>query len=191
MDASPQDRSLRILRTAVLVLAIFLIAAVVVWVVGEDEDGEGGGGQPAEPGAARILDVGELSDAAAAVETPIYWAGERAGAELELSEPGSGRAYVRYLTDGAEAGDPRPAFLAIGTYRLPGAFAALRANARRTGVELRRAARGFRVWVDPRSPTSVYLARPGEDFQVEVYDPDPETALDVALSPDLRPAGGG
>ena len=94
---------------------------------------------------------------------------------------------MRYLTGGAEAGAPEPVFLVIGTYELPAAFAALQANAKRAGVKLRRAPRGFRAWQDPASPTSVYLAKPGEDFQVEVYDPDPETALEVALSPELQP----
>lgn len=192
MDDRSQGRSLRILRTAVLVLLIFLIAAIVVWIAnGSGEDDEGTG---IEAPAARIVTPDELREAAASSGTPIYWAGERPGAELELSVAGgeaeeeeATRAYVRYLTGDAEAGDPEPAYLAIGTYRLPGAYAALRANAKRTGAKLRKAPRGFRVWQDPASPTSVYLARPGEDFQVEVYDPDPETALEIALSPNLQP----
>ena len=37
---------------------------------------------------------------------------------MELSETGKARVYLRYLTEGAEAGDPRPAFLTAGTYAL-------------------------------------------------------------------------
>jgi hypothetical protein len=88
---------------------------------------------------------------------------------------------------GAQAGDPDPAYLAPGTYELSSAFAVLRANAKRTGAKLRKAPRGFRAWQDPDSPTSVYLAKPGEDFQVEVYDPSFKEALAVVLSPELRP----
>jgi len=189
------QRQLRILRTTLLVLVIFLIAAVVVWIA----DGSGGDDEETntEAPAPRIVTPDELSEAAAASEAPIYWAGERPGAELELSEAGGGaeegglsRAYVRYLTGGAEAGDPQPAHLAIGTYELPNAFAALQANAKRTGVKLRKAPEGLRAWQDPATPTSVYLAKPGAEYQIEVYDPNPKEALAVALSPDLRPVAG-
>ena len=101
-------------------------------------------------------------------EQPVYWAGEIEGTELELSKPAEGRAYVRYLSGGVEAGDPDPTYLAIGTYALPNAYAALQANAKRTDAKLRKAPRGFRAWVDPQSPTSVYLAKPGTPYQVEV-----------------------
>jgi len=194
-ESDPQ-RSLRILRTALVVLVIFLIAVVAVWILaGGDGDGEE---TPAEGGASRIVSIGELGEAAAESPVPIYWAGERPGTELELSDVDEGaekgeavRAYVRYLTGGAEAGDPKPAYLAIGTYELPAAFAALRANAKRTGAKLRKAPHGFRAWQDPASPTSVYLAKPGDDFQIEVYDPEPKPALAVALSPDLQPVPAG
>ncbi len=91
-------KSLRVLRTALLVLVILLIAAMVVWIA--DGSGEGGGGEAetaeAPPGAPRIVSAAELGEAAAASGAPIYWAGERPGAELELSEVAAGRrAYVR------------------------------------------------------------------------------------------------
>ena len=188
MAATPQDRSLRVLRTVLLVLVILLIAAVVVWIV----DGSGGGGGEEEavevvPGAPRIVSAAELGEAAAASDGPVYWAGERPGAELELSEVGKARAYVRYLTGGAEAGDPQPDYLTIGTYRLPHAYEKLKADAKRSGGKLRKAPHGLRAWQDPRSPTSVYLAKPGSEYQVEVYGPSPKEALAVALSPDLQP----
>ena len=173
---------------ALLGLLVVALVALLIW---QAVDGGGSGEEeaeaPAPPGAARVVSAGELRQAAASSEVPVYWAGPRPGAQLELSEVGKGRAYVRYLTGGAEAGDPKPAFLAIGAYRLPNALAALRANAKRTGAKLRKAPRGALVWVDPQSPTSAYLARPGGDFQVEVYDPSPKRALGVALSPKLRP----
>jgi hypothetical protein len=193
-EAAPsQPRLLRALRTALLVLVIFLVAVIVVWIVGGNE---GGGGKEEAvsqaPAAPRIVSPGELSEAAAASEGPIYWAGERSGADIELSEVGGGRhTYVRYLTGGAEAGDPTPAFLAIGTYRLPHAYEELKADAKRSGGKLRKAPHGLRAWQDPSSPTSVYLARPGDEYQVEVYDPSPQAALAVALSPKLEPVPSG
>ncbi len=87
-DPPASQRSLRILRTALLVLVIALIAAVVVWITG----GSGGGDEEAAeapPGAPRVVSAAELGEAAAASKAPIYWAGERPGAELELSEVGA------------------------------------------------------------------------------------------------------
>ena len=191
LDPAP-PRSLRTLYTALLVLVIALLAAVVFWIA----DGNGGGGGEEEaiaPGAARIVSSGELSEAAAASETPIHWAGERPGAELELSEAGvveggeASRVYVRYLNGGAEAGDPRPAYLAIGTYALPNAYEELKADVKRSGGKLRKAPGGLSAWQDPTSPTSVYLSEPGGGYQVEVYDPSPKTALEVAMSSQLGP----
>ncbi len=196
------SRQLRILYTALLVLVIALIAAVVVWIVDGSGGGGGGGGEEetveAPPGAPRIVSAGELGEAAAARKAPIYWAGERPGAELELSEAGeeaagggASRAYVRYLTGGAQAGAPQPAYLTIGTYREPHAYEELKAGAKRGGGKLRKAPGGLSAWVDPQSPTSVYLAKPGSEYQVEVYDPSPKEALAVALSPKLQPAPSG
>ena len=196
-DPPASQRQLRILRTTLLVLVIALIAAVVVWIA----DGSGGGGSDEEaaaapPGAPRIVSPTELGEAAAASKAPIYWAGERPGTELELSEIGAqtagaeaSRTYVRYLTGGAQAGDPKPAYLAIGTYTEPHAYDDLVSSAKGSGAKLRKAPGGLRAWQDPNSPTSVYLSKPGAKYQVEVYDPDPKEAFKVALSGAVRPVG--
>lgn len=188
MEGSPsgQSRSLRVLWV-VLALLVVLLAGLLIWQATGGGDDDGAPAEAPEVPAPRVVDAAELRDVAATSEVPIYWVGPRQGAELELSEADDAQAYVRYLTGGAEAEDPRPRFLTIGTYRLPAALAVLRANADRSGVELRRAARGALAWVDPQSPTSVYVARSGEDFQIEVFDPVPERALEAALSPRLRP----
>jgi len=192
MEGSPpQPRLLRVLWI-VLALLVALLAGLLAWQLLGGGDDDNAAEAPAEaPGAPRVVSVEELREAAGSSEIPVYWIGPQGGAELELSEVGEVRVFVRYLTDGAEAGDPKPAFLAIGAYRLPNAVAALKANAKRTGSELRKAPRGALAWRDPESPTSVYVARPGEAFQIEVYDPDPKRALSTALSPRLRPVAGG
>lgn len=184
--AAEQTRTLRILRTAIVVFAIFLVAALLVWVLAEDDGGEGEATTTTT--APRILSAAELREAASVAAAPIYWAGERPGTELELSEEGEGRrTYVRYLTGAAEAGDPAAEYLTIATYRLPRALALLEADAKRSGGRLRQAPDGAFLWVDPERPTSVYVARPGEGVQVEVYDPDPRRALALARSAALAP----
>ena len=52
---------------------------------------------------------------------------------------------------------------------------------------MQRAQGGAVVWANPDRPQSVYLAEPGAEHQVKVYDPDPATALEVALSGEVAP----
>lgn len=183
----PQSNLIRVLWGLLALLVVALVALLSWQATGGGEDDEPAEAPTRPPGAAQIVGPAELREAAASRAVPVYWAGPRPGAELELSESGKVRVYVRYLTGEAGAGDPRPAFLTVGTYRSPGALEALRANAKASGVKLRKAPHGAFAWVDPQRPNSVYLAHAGQDFQVEVYDPSPRLALSVALSPRLRP----
>jgi hypothetical protein len=105
-----------------------LIAAVlIVWVALDSGDSEGEAAST--PSAkAEIVSVAALRKATVLQDTPIYWAGQNAGTELELSKPSADRTYVRYLTAGAKAGDPRP-FLTVGSYQLADPVATLRSQA--------------------------------------------------------------
>jgi hypothetical protein len=119
----------------------------------------------------------------------VYWAGPRERHTYELTRPTDGNVYVRYLPAGVRAGDERPDFTTVGTYPRPRALARLRALARDAqGVTFRVPHRGFAVYARGR-PTSVYLAFPGEDVQVEVYDPSPQRARQIARSGRVRPIG--
>jgi hypothetical protein len=95
---------------------------------GSDSDSS----QPTSSGAAEIVSADSLRATASQGTAPIYWAGEQDGTELELS-PDKDRTYVRYLTGGAEAGDKRADFLAVGTYVQPNAVASLRRQGKRSG----------------------------------------------------------
>lgn len=187
----PQSGLIRVLWGLLALLVVALVALLAWQAAGGGDDDEPADVPKRPPGAARIVSAAGLREAAASAAMPVYWAGPRSGATLELSESGKARVYVRYLTGGAGAGDSRPAFLTVGTYRSPGALEALRVNAKQSGDQLRKAPRGAFAWVDPQRPNSVYLARAGEDFQVEVYDPSPRIARGVALSPRLRPVAPG
>ena len=175
MNNAPQTQQrsrLGPLRVALVVLVV-LLAASVAWALIAGGGEEDSGASEGDPAPARILSAAELGKIAAASDAPIYWAGERPGTELEYDEGAGDRVYVRYLTDGAEPGDPRPAFLTIATYPLADPTEALQANARRTNTRVQRARGGALVWVNPDRPQSVYLAELGAEHQVEVYDPLP------------------
>jgi hypothetical protein len=120
------------------------------------------------------------------VDHPIYWIGEQAGSTLEVTRLTKGEIFVRYLDDDAEVGDPRPGFLSVGAYPLKDAYGVLGQVAENEGVKAE-SSHGALVVQDEEAPQSVYLAYPDQDLQIEVYDPDPERALDVATSEELRP----
>lgn len=169
-----------------IALGLVVLAAVmlVVWLASGDDDDS----SSSDSGEARIVTAEELSEAGSEATLPIYWAGERQGSELELSQPDAQRTYVRYLTDGAEAGDQRPDFLTIGTYESADPMAALRRQGKEGGV-LAKAPGGATVYFAGQEPESVYVAFPGVDAQIEVYSPNFKEALQLVNSGQIVPVG--
>jgi hypothetical protein len=162
--------------------------AVVLLILAITDGGDDDSGSDATT-SAEIVSVDELREIAAEEDEPVYWAGDQAGAELELSRPTQGRTYVRYLTDGAEAGDPNPEFLTVGTYAFPDAAETLEEQGREPGGVLASAPGGGVVYFSRTQPENVYLAYPGEDVQIEVYDPDAKRAIELASSGQIVPIG--
>ena len=187
--APPRPVASPTLRLA-LVVAFALIASVAAWALLTRDSGSAPSSQaPAAVGASgpRIVTVDGLSALAGLRGSPVYWAGAQSNALYEVSQTASGYVYVRYLPSGTAPGDPRPAFLAIGTYPRRDAYGDIRAAARRPGaVSIPLARHGLAVY-DENDPTSIYLAYPGSSEQVEVYDPSPAVALRIARSGRVRP----
>ena len=170
----------RLLTIATLLSLILLGILIWVFLIKDDDESEGGNT------AASVVSVTELRDSATAAGHPVYWAGERPGSELELTETEDGSFYVRYLSGGAEPGDERPIFLTVGTYPVPDAIGAVRRSAREAQVDPKKLPDGGLAFVPPTNTSSVYVAYPGSDYQIEIYHPDPATALDIART-DLAP----
>lgn len=173
-------------------LALVVVAAVmlIVWLAsGDDDSSENSSGQSSGGPArkAKVVSVDALRGAASGRELPIYWAGARQGTELELSEPDASRAYVRYLTDGAKAGNKQPDYLTVGTYASDDPVAELRKQGKEPGGILGTAPGGAVVYFNRSKPLSVYVAFPGIDAQVEVYDPAFNQALRLVNSGQIVP----
>ena len=131
--------------------------------------------------------VAQLRNLAASVGHDVYWAGPAgAGTELELTHEADGRIFVRYLS-----GDGRSATLARTSRRSPPTRCrrpwprcAKRRTARRDYPHL---PGGGLAYLNAGGPTSVYLAWPGSDYEVEVFDPSPKHALDLVLDGAIVP----
>src|SRR5215213_659172 len=161
-----------------------VVAAIVVWLVVR---GGGDEAQPAQRARATAASIQKLRALARSVGHPVYWAGRQPRYTYELSRTSNGGVYIRYLPPGAELGSPNPDYLTVGTYPQPDALATLRATARKQGSRMIRLAGGGVAFQHKTHPTSVYLAYPGSDFQIEVYDPIPGRARLLVLSGRITP----
>jgi hypothetical protein len=129
-----------------------------------------------------------LSGLSKALGRPVYWSGPRPSSTYELTLASNAqRVYVRYLPPGVPLGSPRPDYLSIGTYSIRGAAAALRARAKQPGGVSLKLPHGAVGFYSTARPTSVYMAFPGTNEQIEVYDPSAEVALRTAESGIVRP----
>lgn len=172
-------------RLGGIVLSLVILLTVAVLAI----RGGDGGEAEAIDGAPRLADVEEVAALADSLGHALYWVGPRGEDELELTQEADGSVYLRYLPPGVEAGDPRTDFLTVGTYPVAGAQAALRRTAAEADSPLGRAAGGGLILANPEAPTSAYLAYPGSDLQLEVYDPEPGRALGLIRAGALRPVG--
>jgi hypothetical protein len=134
-----------------------------------------------------LVSAAELRRFAESRDQPVFWAGPLKDTSYELTATPGGRVFVRYLPPNVTAGDKRSGFLTVGTYPSRHPYADLERAARAddaVGVPL---PGGVLVLMSRRAPRSVYLARRGSHYQVEVYDSSLDTARNLVLSGAIRP----
>lgn len=178
--------SKRTLLVAAGVVAAIVVIGIVLVLTGV----VGGGGSArsgSQPGVPREVSVQEVRDFAVARPRPTYWAGDLPGRRIELTEAGRDNVYVRYLTGDAVVGDGRPAFTTVGTYPLEGAYREVERRSKARDQEAKPAPGGGLATWSAKRPSSVYVGYPGSDQLVEVYDPDPQRARELALSGEVGP----
>jgi hypothetical protein len=145
------------------------------------------GAPPRTPAGSAATSVQQLKALAVRLGHPIYWAGAEPNDTYELTRTKDGSIYVRYLPQGISVGDRRPNYLTIGTYPQKGALKILKATAAKNQVPTMNVDNGGLAFVDKKHPTSVYIAYPSADFQIEVYDPAPGRARQLVTSGQITP----
>ena len=135
--------------------------------------------------SAKIVSAADLKAAARSASFPVYWAGPKAGSAYELSQT-SGRFYIRYLPAGTKAGANVSA-LTVGTYPVDKAFSVVQGLAARSGSVQVPVTGGAIAFYAKSSPTSVYIAFPGANVEVEVFDPSPAGARQLVTSGKIVP----
>jgi hypothetical protein len=190
------------------VVAMALAAAFISWLALRGDGGSSGSSgaspqaaapaaasapaQPAKPAASPlgpiVLDERGLRVLVRSLGRPVYWLGPEHRRRYELQRAASGNVFLRYLPPGARAGD-KGAFLTVGTYPFPTAYAATRGLRKEPGAVWRRVPGGWLAVYRRSRPTNIYLARPGLGYQIEVFHPSPARARLLVASGRLRPVG--
>lgn len=174
------------------IVAIVIALALLVWLLflrGDDDEPERSAAGPAATKTVELVSAEDLPGAVAGVGVgyPVYWLGPQEDAQYELTVITDGRTYVRYLPPNEEAGTTN-AYPTVGSYAQAGAVDVLERLSKRQGSETIPLGGGA-VALEGGDDTSVYLAYPGQDVQIELFDPEPGRALEQARSGAVVPLG--
>jgi hypothetical protein len=173
---------------AALIAVVLIVALAFDIFSGDDSSSE----EASKPGGNVVgLSESALIARAGSFEHPVYWVGGRVGTEsYELDKASTGNVYIRYLTGGAQAGDPRAEFLTVGTYPVAEASKALHEGAK-TAEEGQTLSQheGFEVLSSPQSTNAYVVFDDQPELQVEIYSPQPGEAAELATSGALKPLG--
>lgn len=172
------------------VVAVAVAVALAVWLIVRNGDS---GGSAEAPQVAAIPAVAATPERLRKVSVeagrPIYWLGPAQNRTYELTRTANDRIYVRYLPSGAAVGTTLAKYPLVGTYPVENAYDVLKQLAKRSGeTSFAAPKRGFAVYSAER-PTNIYLAYPGSDVQIEVYDPSAERAREQVASGQVVPVG--
>jgi hypothetical protein len=182
-------KKVRLGMAVLLVVVAVVVGAIAIFGGGSSDD------SPAPAGSAETnavaLSESELLARVSSLAQPAFWVGPRAGtSSYELSTTPDGRVYIRYLTGGAEAGDPRPNFLTVGTYPVDEAQTALRDASRAAkGKQSLSKQNGYEVLSASEANDAYVVFDNQPNVQIEVFSPQAGEAAELAKSGALKPVG--
>jgi hypothetical protein len=168
------------------VAAVAVMAAVAGtaawWFAVRGSGGSSGTAQQAS--SSTDVSARDLRALVGALGRPVYWAGPQRGVTYEFTETADRRIYIRYLPTGVRAGTPHP-YLTVGSYPVVNAFAVTRAAAGHPDVVKLHVSGGVGFYAKTR-PTNAYVAYPGTNTQIEVYDPSGAALKKVVTAGRIR-----
>ena len=169
------------------VVALALLIGFVVWLLVR---GGGSDNQSAATGPAIgpvAASQGRLRSLSIDEGHPIYWAGPKSNTTYELTRTSSGRVFVRYLPKGVPVGVDKADYTIIGTYPVPNATGVLQGLAKNSGEQQLSVPGGGIAVYSTSQPTNVYVAYPGSNLQIEVFDPSADRAQRIVTSGQVVP----
>jgi hypothetical protein len=166
------------------VVAVAIAVGFVAWLLVR-----GGDSNTAKPGTSTGQAAGPAATTTAKLRAlsvelghPIYWAGAVPDSTYELTRTSDDRIFIRYLPHGVPVGIRQASYTIVGTYPVPNAYKVLQGLAKKPGESTFSAPVGGFAVYSTAQPTNVYLAYPGSNVQIEVYDPSPQRARRLITS---------
>jgi len=172
------------------VVAVAIAVAFVAWLLVRGGDSNTPGtastptGQATGPSATSADELRGLSDE---LGHPIYWAGAVPDRTYELTRTSDDRIFIRYLPSGVPVGIREAAYTIVGTYPVENAYSVLQKLAKKPDESSFSAPVGGFAVYSAAQPSNVYLAYPGSNLQIEVYDPSPQRARELITSGQVAP----
>ena len=165
------------------IIAVAIAVAFVVWLLVRGGDSNTAStttnGQAVGPVATSEDELRSLSDE---LGHPLYWAGPIPDQTYELTRTSDNRVFIRYLPKGVPIGIRQAAYTIVGTYPVENAYKVLQGLAKKPDESSFSAPSGGFAVYSTTQANNVYLAYPGSNLQIEVYDPSPQKARDLITS---------
>jgi len=175
-------------RVGVIVLVAAVVAIVVWLLVRNNDSGSGssavGTGPVIGPVAASQDRLRQLADQEG---HDVYWIGPKDTMTYELTRTSAGRIFVRYLPNGVPVGVDRADYTIVGTYPVPNATKVLEGLAAKPHEHKLLVPGGGIAVYSSSQPTNVYVAYPGSNLQIEVFDPSAKRAQQLVASGQVVP----
>jgi hypothetical protein len=170
-------------RLAAIVVVAALVALVVWLLVRGGGDNGGGTTGATGPSIGPVAATqGRLRSLSIDEGHPIYWIGPAGNTTYELTRTANGRIFVRYLPKGTSVGTTQADYTIVGTYPVPNATSVLKGLAKKSGERQLSVPGGGIAVYSTSQPTNVYVAYPGSNLQIEVFDPSAERARNIVTS---------
>lgn len=152
-------------------LVLALIVGLVTWFFTARDDNS----SKSNKATATVVSEQGLQKLVGALSEPAFWVGPEKGARYAVEQRSNGQVYVRYLT--ARMNADTVATLTVGTYPMKNAYARTVAIGKKSGWKrLATGIDGPVAFTRNTLPRNVYIAQPGFDYQIEIYDPTPGRA---------------
>ena len=170
-------------------VAVAIAIAFVVWLLIRNNDSSSTSATTTSSIGPTGASQDRLRSLAEEAGHSIYWAGPKAGVTYELTRTTNERVFIRYLPSDVPVGIRQAEFTIVGTYPVPGALKVLEELGKKPGETTFSTPHNGLAVYDTSHPTNVYLAYPGSNLQIEVFDPSATHARELITSGAVAPVG--